>query len=347
MNRPAAGRILVMRYRFIGDTLLTVPFLRNLRAAYPEAQIDMLVGPGSGEVLSACPYLDERLVFDTTRKHRYENTGDHPPTSFWAYARLLKHRQYDLAFVLKRSFSSAALALLAGIPRRVGFNTEGRGLLLTDRAPYDPTQPEVESFLSVLSCVDIPVTDRHLEAWWPPADGARTAEALAPYTGTNWLLHLSASNPGKQWPAAHAAELAQRLLNDDPQLTLHALGDARDQPVYETLRQALSPSLADRLISWCGRWTLSESLAFISQLDGAVGVDSGTLHMAAACGVPVVALFGPMDARKWAPPGARVIKTELACQPCGLKRPCRFDFECMRALTPQEVLTACHTHLRP
>ena len=66
-------KILVMRYRFIGDTLLTVPFLRNLRYAYPDAQIDMLVAPVSGEIIEKCPYVDNFIYFDTTKKHRYEN----------------------------------------------------------------------------------------------------------------------------------------------------------------------------------------------------------------------------------------------------------------------------------
>ena len=65
-------KILVIRYRFIGDTLLTVPFLRNLRYAYPEAQIDMLVAPVSGDIIKECPYVDNFIYFDTTRKHRYE-----------------------------------------------------------------------------------------------------------------------------------------------------------------------------------------------------------------------------------------------------------------------------------
>ena len=66
-------KILVMRYRFIGDTILTVPFLRNLRYAYPDAQIDLMIAPVSGEIIDKCPYVDNFIYFDTTKKHRYEN----------------------------------------------------------------------------------------------------------------------------------------------------------------------------------------------------------------------------------------------------------------------------------
>ena len=108
-----AKKVLVIRYRFIGDTILTVPFLRNLRYAYPDATIDMLVGPQSGTVLENCPYLNELIVFDTTRFHKYDK-GEGKTHNFWSYAWELRQRKYDLVFILKRSFS----CWLAGISFR-------------------------------------------------------------------------------------------------------------------------------------------------------------------------------------------------------------------------------------
>ena len=157
-------KILVVRYRFIGDTILTVPFLRNLRRAYPYAKIDMLVSPVSGDLLETCPYIDNLIYFDTTRKHRYEH-GKLGKKSFWHYVKLLKNEKYDKAYVLKRSLSSAALCTFAGIKNKVGFNTEGRGLLLTKRVPYDRDKHEVESFLDVLKADNVPVFDNYLELW--------------------------------------------------------------------------------------------------------------------------------------------------------------------------------------
>ncbi|NLF82377.1 MAG: glycosyltransferase family 9 protein, partial [Candidatus Gastranaerophilales bacterium] len=157
-------RILVARYRFIGDTVLMIPFLRNLRYAYPDAVIDVLVGPVSGEVLNDCPYINELIVFDTTRKHRYENKNEEKK-SFFSYVKLLKSRKYDKVYVLKRSLSSALLVFLAGIPERIGFNTEGRGILLTKRIPYVKDRHEVECFLDVLRADEIEVKDNHLENW--------------------------------------------------------------------------------------------------------------------------------------------------------------------------------------
>ncbi len=336
-------RILVMRYRFIGDTLLTVPFLRNLRTAYPDAQIDMLVGPNSGEVLTYCPYINELIYFDTTRKHRYENQTA-KKKSFWHYVKLLRNRQYDTAFVLKRSLSSAFLAFLSGIPTRIGFNTEGRRFLLTHPVSYQPDQPEIESFLDLLRAVHVPVSGTELESWWSPTEESKAATLITPYrTRKNILLHLTSSNSAKQWPDASAAQLAQWLLTN-PERELHCVGAASDAPVYEALTKELPDALQPRLHNWCGQLSLLESMAFLKKMDGVIGVDSGTLHMAAAVGVPVIALFGPMDERKWQPPGSVAVTANVACRPCNLKVPCHYHYQCMSKISLEQVQHACETH---
>lgn len=346
MSTPATGvrprkRILVMRYRFIGDTLLTVPFLRNLRAAYPEAQIDMLAAPNSGELLRDCPYINELIMFDTTRKHRYENSAE-KPKSFWAYVKLLRERRYDTALVLKRSFSSAALATLAGIPERIGFDTEGRGWLLTKRVPYRKGIHEVDCFLDVLEAAGVPVRDRHLESWWQPAED-QTAARLLPENARNIVLHLSSSNRAKEWPEASAQTLAEWLLSR-PDCHVHSMGAASDAPQYEALQARLPESLRERFHIHCGQLNLLESMAFLKRTDLVVGVDSGTLHMASAAGTPVIALFGPMDERKWGPLNARILREDVPCRPCNLEVPCRFDYQCMNKLSPQKVIEEIRDH---
>ena len=325
-------RILVMRYRFIGDTLLTVPFLRNLRGAYPDAVIDVLVGPNSGELLRDCPYINELIFYDTTRKHRYENSEQKPRT-FWAYVSELKARKYDTAFVLKRSFSSAALAFLAGIPERIGFATEGRNFLLTQSVPYSKTRPEAECFLDVLRATNIPVQDQHLESWWNEAESSRV-NGLLEGGGKQVVLHLSSSNRIKELPETQGKALAGWLLTHDG-ITVHALGAVSDRAQYETLKQQLPKGLRDRLHIHCGDFSLHESMAFLSKMDLVVGVDSGTLHMAAAAGAPVVALFGPTDPLKWGPANATIVGAERN----GTAAPS------MAHLDLEKVKTACQTHL--
>jgi heptosyltransferase II len=337
MSLKPRQRILVMRYRFIGDTLLTVPFLRNLRAAYPNAQIDMLVAPNSGEVLRDCPYIDELIMFDTTRKHRYENTTI-KRKNFWHYVGLLRQKKYDTAFILKRSFSSAALAFLAGIPERIGFDTEYRGFLLTHRIPYLNGVHEADSFLSVLKAVDIPVRDRYIEAWWQDTETETATRILQEgYGESNVVLHLTSSNRAKEWPLSESAALTEWLLSN-PNRHIHCLGAPSDSASYETLKASLKPEQQTRMHIHCGKMDLLSSMAFLKQMDAIIGVDSGTLHMAAAVGIPTIALFGPMDEKRWQPLGATIVTNPLACRPCELKKPCPIGFECMTGLTSQMVI---------
>lgn len=340
-------KILVMRYRFIGDTLLLIPFLKQLRAAYPDAVIDVLVGPNSGELLTYCPYINELITYDTTRKHRYE-IGE-SKKSFWYYVKLLRNKHYDKAYVLKRSFSSALLAFLAGILKRIGFNTEARGFLLTTRVDYARERHERETFLDVLRADNIPVLDEppQPEFWLSPAEIGVAQNIMQPYGNCrNILVSLSSSNRGKEWPEQHALTLIQKLL-DDPKVMLHAIGAPSDQAQYEHIKRQLSVNLAARLQNWCGQFSLLESMAFLKHMNQVIGVDSGILHMASAMNVPVVALFGPMDERKWQPLTATVITEPVPCRPCNLAVPCAYQFRCMTELSPQKVLAACKPLLTP
>ncbi len=305
-------KILVIRYRFIGDTLLMVPFLRNLRRAYPEAVIDVLVAPNSGEILKHCPYINQLIYFNTTRKHRYENRQGEPPRSFFSYINELKARQYDMAFVLKRSFSSALLTFLAGIPKRIGYKTEARQFLLTDSLPYNKTAPEAECFLDALRSIGVPVDDSHLESWWTDTEESHIDQltqgvqpALTPHPkerdACHVLLHMTSSNPSKEWPEHVFFHVAQWLIEEHNAI-LHSVGTDSDASRYQNLIHTLNSPDIKRFYNWCGKTDLLESLSLIKRMNLVIGVDSGTLHMASATGVPVIALFNPENISKWAPP---------------------------------------------
>src|SRR5512137_927632 len=174
-----ANRILVMRYRFIGDTVLTVPFLRNLREAFPRARIDLMLEPFSGQVIEGCPYVDRIIPFELKTIHKYSGTSDRGKLgAYLHYRSLIRRERYDAAFVLKRSLSSALLVWAAGIPRRIGFSTEGRQFLLTDRVAYRHDQHEVENFLDCLRALELPVRSKHLELWTTPEQDRKAAELI-------------------------------------------------------------------------------------------------------------------------------------------------------------------------
>jgi len=346
--KPECKSILVVRYRFIGDTILTVPFLRNLRLAYPAARISVLVGPQSGDVLLGCPYVDELITYDTTRFHKYDR-GKGQARSFWSYVMQLRKYRFDTVFLLKRSFSSAALALLIGARRRIGYATEGRNFLLTDGVPWRQDIHEVESLLSVLTAVGIPVDDGHLEAFPTPEEIAQVEEieprlkVSLPEKGSSpggyVLIHAAAAHPDKLYPLEKWARLVERLRNELNLLPVFS-GDKQDTALYEELAQMCG---IDNPINLAGKLSLRQSMALYSRMDLAVCVDSGPAHLASAAGVPTVALFGPTDPVRWRPYGDRhaaVYDESLACRPCHYHKTCQ-DRECLTALSPEIVFEKC------
>jgi len=291
-------RILVIRYRFIGDTVLAIPFLRNLRRAFPDAVIDVLAEPVSGDTLAHCPYKNE-LLYYAPRLRGPAKAAAEFPTSLWACARRLRARRYDRVYILRRSFSSAILPLLAGIPHRVGFATEGRRWLLQRSAPY-PDKHEVECFLDILRADGIPVVDTYNENWSDPATDARVAAALAPDAGSRVFVCVKSTYPPKDWVPARFAEIIAWLVNrrgcavhfcDAPGSSIH----------YREVLAAVPAPLRQPCVDWSSRLPVRDVNSLMRRMDLAVGVDTGLLHIAASFHVPVVALFGPLEPWRWHP----------------------------------------------
>lgn len=334
-------KILVIRYRFIGDTVLTIPFLRNLRRAYPQAQIDMLVGPVSGDVLLDCPYIDNLIYFDTTKKHRYENTGEQKRT-FFSYVKLLRQSRYDKAYVLKRSFSSAALAFLAGIKDRIGFDTEGRGFLLTKKILYVKNKHEVECFLDILKADDIPVRDNHLENWISDKSEEKIQEILKNYDLSEKqkvLVHATSGNINKQWPVENFAKIIE-FLSNEKNILVFFTGTARDSEIYDRILNLIPLELKNKPVNLCGELSIQDSTALINKMDFVVGSDSGTLHIAASLNIPVIGIYGPMNPKKWRAWGEihKPVSLDLPCIPCELRKKCDKDYACIKNITPEMVI---------
>jgi len=335
-------RILVVRYRFIGDTLLTVPFLRNLRRCYPYAKIDMLVAPVSGELLETCPYIDNLIYFDTTRKHRYEH-GKSKKKSFWHYVKLLRNEEYDKAYVLKRSLSSAFLCAFAGIKSRVGFNTEGRGFLLTKRVPYDSSKHEIESFLDVLKADNVPVFDDYLELWLKESDVEEADKYARKYFRSDCkkiIVHATSGNPKKQWKPEYFAKVIEKLSNEKNIQVFH-LGAKSDRQVYDNIRSIIKEPLNIEPVNLCGELDIGVSAALIAKMDLVFGNDSGTLHVAGALDVPTIVIYGPMDYHKWRVwnKNTKALSTKIPCYPCNLKTKCKNNYGCLEQITPGIALT--------
>ena len=340
----AAKKILVMRYRFIGDTVLTVPFLRNLRRADPQAFIAWMVAPGSSDVVKGIPYVDEMIYWDPVTIHA-DSRGTHRTFSAkLSFIRDLRSRGFQKVYVLKRSLSSAIIAYLTGARERIGFDTEGRGFLLTTRVPYRHDRHEVENFLEVLRADGIAVADDYLEIWTEPKEEEAVRqlmlkEGIGP--GEKLVaLHPFSAVVERGWPLENFASLAQRLSGETGCRSV-IVGGSGDSKTLNQVRHLFGKGTVDLV----GKCTLRETIAFLKRCVLFVGNDSGIMHLAAATQTPLVALFGPQSPVKFGPwsQRAKVIYKGLQCSPCRQKffsecePSARMRPACMEQITVEEV----------
>jgi heptosyltransferase-2 len=347
--RLTAKKILVMRYRFIGDTVLTVPFLRNLRRAEPDADITWMVAPGSSDVLKDIPYVNRMLYWDPATIHA-DSRGKHRTFSAkLAFIRELRRERFDKAYVLKRSLSSALIAWLSGARKRIGFDTEGRGFLLTTRVRYRHERHEVENFLEVLRRDNIPVLDDHLEIWTGREEehnvSKKLREAGIGESDRLAVIHPFSAVVERGWPFENFAELSAQLVRDARFRVIITGGGGRDRRTFDAIHSLFAPGTVD-FIDKC---TLSETVALLKRSSLFVGNDSGIMHIAAAAGTPLVALFGPQSPVKFGPwsKRAKVIYKGMACSPCRQKffKECtpsaRMRPACMESISVSEVFQEC------
>ena len=335
-------KILVVRYRFIGDMILTIPFLRNLRYAYPDAQIDMLVSPNSGEIIENCPYVNNFIYFDTTRKHKYEK-GKGEKKSFLYYVKELKKQKYDKAFVLKRSLSSALLCYFAGIKERIGYDTEGRGFLLSNKVKYDNLKHESLCFLDALEADKKEIKDTYLENWILEENKTKIISLfeknriIEKYPKV--VINATATNQMKVWDINNFARIIEYLSNHKNAQVVF-IGAPSDKAIYEEIKY--NEELKIKPINLCGEVTIKDSLALLKEVDLLIGNDSGNLHMASSVCTPVIGLYGPMPFEKWKAIGEKniLLKADLPCMPCSLKGKCQNDKACMKSITVEQVKEA-------
>jgi heptosyltransferase-2 len=341
--KPNAKKILVMRYRFIGDTVLTIPFLRNLRRAEPDAFIAWMVAPGSSDVVRGIPYVDRMIFWDPVTIHADSRGAHRTLSSKLAFIRELRSEHFDKVYVLKRSLSSAVIARLSGAPERIGFDTECRGFLLTRKVPYRNDQHEVDNFLDVLRADRVKVEDDYLEIWTTPEEERKAARVLAEAgikaSEPAAVLHPFSAVQQRSWPMENFAELASRLSKEGRFHTV-IVGGPVDVGPFRSMKH-----LFEDAVDLVGKCTLRETVALLKRCALFVGNDSGIMHLAAAAGAPLVALFGPQSPVKFGPWSKRatVIYKRLECSPCKQKfftecKPSsRMRPACMEAISVDEV----------
>ena len=293
-------RILVVGNGFLGDTVLGIPFFRNLRRRFPQGIIDVLIEPGAAAVLAHCPYKDELIAWP--RPPRSQRLLPKAIQAVFGQAAWLRSRGYSRAYLFKRSFSSALLVRLAGIPWRVGHVAEGRGWLLSRAVDVHRGRHQAEAFLDLLRADGIDVDDGHNENWVSDRDRLPLESLLAdvPAGRPRVFLAMRSTNPEKHWPTDRWAAVIEWLVSTRG-CEVFFCGGPADVGMHGEVASRLDRSVASHVHDHSASVPLRQVGGLLARMDLCVGVDSGLPHIAASHGVPVVALFGPTDHRQWHP----------------------------------------------
>lgn len=291
-------RILVVCTQYIGDTLLAIPFLRNLRRAHPAAVIDVCAQGAARAVLAPCPYVDELIPWKRPGRDRRGSGG--VVAGVTEQAAWLRSRGYAKAYLLKPSLSAAALALLAGIPERIGFAGES-SLLLTKRVRRRRGRHQVETYLDLLRSEQLAIDDGHNENWIQPQAAGRVAAIIdrLPARRTRVFLAMRSTDVLKHWEANRWRRLARWLI-EDRGCEIVLSGGPADAAAHRDLREKLGPAAA-HVHDLSLAVPLADTAALAARMHLCIGVDTGLVHMSASVGVPAVVLVGPTDPNRWSP----------------------------------------------
>lgn len=321
-------RSLVIAPQWIGDAVMTEPLLARLAARGEHLTVAAL--PWVAPVYRAMPQVGE--VIDLPFAHgRLDWAGRR------RVAATLRGR-FDAAYVLPNSLKSALLPWLARIPLRIGYQGEGRYLLLNRRLPNPPGRPPMVAFYSALAGEPAPAA-AHPRLQFDPATLARVTAAAGVAPGAYWAFAPGAEyGPAKCWPPAHYAQLARALYARAGQPVL-LLGSGKEAALCAQIAAAADG--ACRVLA--GQTSLIDAMALIAAARGVVSNDSGLMHVAAAFGVPQAAVFGSTSPEHTPPlnPRARVLwlkdELQLDCMPC-FDRVCRFGhYRCLTGVSAERV----------
>ena len=343
MDKEAIKRILVRGPNWLGDAVMCEPALRGLRRLFPDAQISLLVKPAVADLFTGHPALTRVLTYDSKGRHA-------GLFGKWALAEQLRRQSFDLALLFQNAFEAAFLTFLAGVPRRYGYATDGRSLLLSNPVAVPDRRAlthQVRYYWDLLKPLGLTGDPPAPELVVSPEEEQAMAGRLAQggFTANDVVVGI---NPGstyggaKRWLPERYAEATERLCR--------TLRESRNQQVgvvifgakgEERLGREIAARLSSPSLVLSGATTIRELMAALKRCAMLLTNDTGPMHIASAFQVPLVAIFGPTDWRTTSPFGSAhaIVRQPVDCAPC-LLRECPIDHRCMTRVTVDQVYEA-------
>ncbi len=343
-----AAKILIRTPNWIGDAVMCLPALRELRLKFPEAQLTLVARPWVLDVFPLSELRCRAIPYDTNGQERGARGR-------LQIASTLRRERFDAALLFQNAFDAALLAFLSGVPVRAGYARHGRRLLLTHPVPVpQPGEiPPHETYyylemlrrLGVISTlpdvtqIALGLISGHGES--RAAIESRISSALSPGArlANSPLIGISAGasfGTAKRWPGERFAELSRQLYQHFGAISVF-FGSKEES----ALVRSLLPNCGPGAVSLAGKTSLQDFMRLVAGCDLYVTNDTGTMHVAAALGVPTIAIFGPTDEHGTRPLGSsvRLIIGEAECRPCKLRH-CPIDHRCMTSISVDDVFEA-------
>ncbi len=307
--------IVIRSPNWLGDSIMSMPAIRNIRQKYPDVLITIATPEKLAELWDLCPFVDNVIALPT-------------PGNVFQAAKVLKPHKFSTAILFPQSMRVAIEARLAGIPKIIGYRGHFRSHLLHVPIP----EPELNwhrrhhqyyyhdlvKYLGVEENIEFPELDI------PEAKEVLNQIAICP--GAEY-------GPAKRWPAEKFA-ITAKILKEEINTQIIILGTASDRPFGEIIQKEIPDAK-----NLCGETTLQQFMLELARSRLVICNDSGGMHLASLLGVPTVAIFGSTDPDHTRPLGARVriVHKHVPCSPCFL-RECPIDFACMNKIEPEDIL---------
>ena len=339
-------RVVVRGTNWVGDAVMTVPALRELRKLLPNAHLTLATRPWARELFADAEFVDDVLIS--------EKRGLRSVVSQVAAWR---KRRFDLAVVFPNAFEAALIPFLARVPTRVGYATDGRAVLLTNSLvlpEWRSSRHEVFYYLNIIAELESllygnqTVMEKQPDVFLKVSETKQTEGlALLRALGIRNNRPVVALCPGsinsraKRWPAESYAMLADSLiekLNADVLLI--------GSPAEIDVSLGVSDRMRNKVGMLTGKTDMAQVAAVLSQVDLLITNDTGPAHVAAALGRPTLVIFGPTNplTTRPFPSVAEIVRHPPECAPCML-RDCPIDHRCMTAITPDEIFKRANVML--
>lgn len=320
------SKILIRVPNWIGDAVMSTGFIESCKKAHPDASISVMAHQRVAELFEANPHVSDIIAFNREEGLR-------------RIARSIKSRQFDRAYILPLSFSSALISYLAGIKQRIGYGSELRGWLLTESLRYSQTDFRsrhiLQGYTALLGQDIVPqppkiyLTDEE--------KGKAEKRIIGLKAGPEDLVGFgpgAAYGPAKMWPAENWIRLGRKLSEGGKRVMIFGAASEHE------LCRDITMGIGQGTVNLAGRLSLRESASLLHLVPSFITNDTGVMHLAAACGAKVTAIFGSTNP-DWTGPwgvGHRIIYNREPCSPC-YKRSCRYGhYNCLKNISPDNVL---------